>query len=70
MEFGRFQFFDILVPLLCMVLKFVSASRINPGLDQLRFGLVRIKEEIRNEKKSGCPGQKLRVDFIDLPSTC
>jgi hypothetical protein len=67
MEFGRFQFFDILVPL---VLKFVSASRINPGLDQLRFGLVRIKEEIRNEKKSGSPGQKLRVDLIDLPSTC
>ena len=63
MEFGRFQFFDILVPLLCMVLKFV-------GLDQLRFGLVRIKEEIRNEKKSGSPGQKLRVDLIDLPSTC
>jgi len=53
-----------------MVLKFVSASRINPGLDQLRFGLVRIKEEIRNEKKSSCPGQKLRVDLIDLPSTC
>ena len=69
MEFGRFQFFDILVPLLCMVLKFVSASLINPGLDQLRFGLVRIKEKLRNKKKSGCPCQKLRVDLIDLPST-
>jgi hypothetical protein len=32
--------------------------------------LVRVKEKIKNKKKSGCPAKNLRVDPIDLmPST-